>query len=110
MAKSRKNLVISKKNNKSSSKKKAIHSPKTKKNAPLVKVKSWSDNMVTRCSTCDTPYEEICPGRTQPLCICHLICDDCGGRIVHHSFGEDIKFPNVAGNWCSKCGPLGGLK
>jgi len=60
------------------------------------------------CPECGAPHEVVRPGKTQPTCICHLICDACGGRIVYHSHGENPKYPNMGGEWCEKCGPFRG--
>ena len=62
------------------------------------------------CPTCGTPWELVRPGKSQPTCICHLICDICGGRVTNHHWGEDPDHPNMAGEWCNHCGPFGALE
>lgn len=59
------------------------------------------------CPYCGAEHEFVRPGKTQPACICHLICDTCGGRVAHHSLGEDVRFPHMSGEWCNRCGPQG---
>lgn len=65
--------------------------------------------MRVSCPECGTPHELVRPGKTQPVCICHLICDTCGGRKVFHGIGEDPRHPNMTGEWCVECGPFGDL-
>lgn len=64
------------------------------------------EEAVAFCPECGTPHETIRPGKTQPVCICHLICDICGGRKAYHFVGEDPNYPNMSGEWCSECGPF----
>jgi hypothetical protein len=62
----------------------------------------------TWCPECGSPYEVV-QSKSQPTCICHSICDVCGGRIVHYLLGEDPSYPDMSGEWCNKCGPFGRL-
>lgn len=79
---------------------------KTRKKKPVLKRINKKNPVITCCPVCETPYEIVKTGKTYPNCICHLICDLCGGRIAHHTLGEDKRFPKLCGDWCEKCGPF----
>lgn len=60
----------------------------------------------TKCPDCETPHKVMKSGKTEPVCICHLICDICGGRKVFHELNEDCQYPYMSGEWCVECGPF----
>ncbi len=126
MAKSRKNPAISQKNNSTSINNRRGKAKRAKRNAskkerqtlkkeipPVVEVNEtpWMEyEEQAFCPDCGAPHDLVRPGKTQPSCICHLICDNCGGRIAHHMVGEDSRYPRMGGEWCPKCGPFPDLE
>lgn len=115
MAKSRKNPAISQKNDSTSINSRRGMSKRAKRNASKKERKLAKDTALVYdgvaawCGVCGTPHEIVRPGKTQPTCMCHMICDDCGGRIAHFALGEDAKYPTMCGDWCAKCGPFGAI-
>jgi hypothetical protein len=66
----------------------------------------WGDP--GRCATCNTLWEWVRPGKSQPNCDCHLKCHKCGGmhEYFHDHWNQHPDYPKCGGYFCRKCGPF----
>lgn len=51
------------------------------------------------CPDCDEEAQMMRPGKSQPVCECHLKCDECGWKITYH-YESGAK---ETGWWCDNC-------